>query len=89
VLKLNRALVTELPTDDAAFARAERMVERLRARGIRTIALGVETPAELCAVAALECDEVQGYYFGSPMEINRFTSLLYESHCMVSLPMIA
>jgi EAL domain-containing protein (putative c-di-GMP-specific phosphodiesterase class I) len=89
VIKLNRAFVSELPNDDMLFAKAERTIAQVHARGIRTIALGIETPAELCAVAALECDEVQGYYFGGPMEINRFTSLLFESNCTVSIPMIA
>jgi EAL domain-containing protein (putative c-di-GMP-specific phosphodiesterase class I) len=89
VIKLNRTFVSDLPNDDVVFAKAERTIAQVHARGIRTIALGIETPAELCAVAALECHEVQGYYFGSPMEINRFTSLLFESNCRVSIPMIA
>jgi EAL domain-containing protein (putative c-di-GMP-specific phosphodiesterase class I) len=89
VIKLNRAFVSELPNDDARYVKAEQTIAQVKQRGLRTIALGIETPAELCAVAALGCDEVQGYYFGSPMEINRFTSLLYESHCTVSIPMIA
>jgi EAL domain-containing protein (putative c-di-GMP-specific phosphodiesterase class I) len=88
-VKLNRAFVSSLPGDEVAFAFAERVVNDLHRRGAIVIGLGVETPAEWRAVAALECDEVQGFYFGSPMETNRFTSLLFETGCTLSVPALA
>jgi diguanylate cyclase len=88
-VKLNRAFVNSLPGDEVAFRFAERVVNDLHRRGALVIVLGVETPAEWRAVAALECDEAQGYYFASPMETNRFTSLLFESGCTLSVPILA
>jgi EAL domain-containing protein (putative c-di-GMP-specific phosphodiesterase class I) len=88
-VKLNRAFVSSLPGDEVAFRFAERVVNALHRRGALVIALGVETPVEWRAVAALECDEMQGFYFGGPMETNRFTSLLFESGCTLSVPALA
>jgi EAL domain-containing protein (putative c-di-GMP-specific phosphodiesterase class I) len=84
-VKLNRSFVRSLPGDEVAFRFAERVLNGLRRRGVNAIALGVETPAEWHAVAALGCDEAQGFYFGGPMETNRFTGLLFESGCMLSI----
>ena len=35
--------------------------------GLKVLAEGVETEAQLDALAALGCDEVQGYYFSRPV----------------------
>jgi EAL domain-containing protein (putative c-di-GMP-specific phosphodiesterase class I) len=85
MIKLNRGFVSSLPGDEIVFRFAERVVGAVRRRGLKVMALGVETQAEWRAVGALECDETQGYYFGSPMETNRFTSLLFESGCALSV----
>ena len=37
-----------------------------RALGMRTVAEGVETHEQLLELAQLQCDEVQGYFFGKP-----------------------
>lgn len=88
-IKLNRAFVSAMTPDrdEESFSRAQCWVASMREEGVRVLALGVETPTELRKIVSLGCDETQGYYFGGPMDANRFTSQLFQSGCM--LPPIA
>ncbi len=86
---MNRGCVSSLPGNEEKREVVRNTIEIAHAHGLRVLALGVETPAELSTVMELGCDEVQGFYFCSPMEVNRFTSLLYETRCKFSVPAVA
>jgi diguanylate cyclase (GGDEF)-like protein/PAS domain S-box-containing protein len=61
-LKINRSFVNELKQEDVAIIAAIiQMAHQLR---LRTIAEGVETENQLAVLTHLDCDLVQGYYFG-------------------------
>jgi EAL domain-containing protein (putative c-di-GMP-specific phosphodiesterase class I) len=47
--------------------------------GMKTIAEGVETDAELACIRAEGCDEVQGYLTGRPMLAEAATALIESS----------
>lgn len=66
-LKLDRSLVRDLPDgpEDVAIARAA--VQTGHAMGLRVVAEGVETEAQRDFLAAIGCDEGQGYLFARPM----------------------
>ncbi|MBC7202404.1 MAG: EAL domain-containing protein [Pusillimonas sp.] len=77
-LKIDQSFVRDLTRDarDRALVRA--IVDMAHALGMRTIAEGVETDAQLEALKALGCDQVQGYYFSRPLtteEFEAFSSL--------------
>lgn len=76
VLKVDRSFVAGLATDpdDAAIVRA--VVGLGHALGLLTVAEGVETPAQLDALAALGCDWAQGYLFARPAPACAITDLL-------------
>lgn len=46
------------------------------------VAEGVETVAELRALAALGCDEAQGYYLSKPMPAAEVTSWVTMRHSL-------
>jgi diguanylate cyclase (GGDEF)-like protein len=63
-LKVDRTFVAELEHDD----RVTRIVLDLaRGLGLRTVAEGVETEAQLAALRVLGCDAAQGYLLGRPV----------------------
>jgi len=66
-LKVDRSFVQGLPSnaDDAAIARA--IVAMGHSLGLKVIAEGVETPAQRAYLAALGCDELQGYLAAPPL----------------------
>jgi EAL domain-containing protein (putative c-di-GMP-specific phosphodiesterase class I) len=74
VMKLDRSLVRNLPTDrdDAAIVRA--VVATGHALGLRVVAEGVETEAQRAFLTACRCDEGQGYLFSQPVPPERLAA---------------
>jgi diguanylate cyclase (GGDEF)-like protein len=66
IIKIDRAFVSRLgdAPEDEAIVRA--VVTLVHALGKRVVAEGVETPAQLDILRALECDEAQGYLLARP-----------------------
>ena len=62
--------------EDAAIAAA--IVAMAHSLGLRVVAEGVETRAQLEVLRALRCDELQGYYFSKPVPADAFAALLRE-----------
>jgi diguanylate cyclase (GGDEF)-like protein/PAS domain S-box-containing protein len=74
-LKIDRAFVRELTsgTDDAAIVTA--ITTMARALEIRTLAEGVETPAQLAALRELGVHEYQGFLFSRPVAADQIAAL--------------
>ena len=66
-LKIDRSFVKDVTddADDAAITAA--IVAMARTLGLKTIAEGVETEAQLAFLKKLGCEEGQGYYFSRPL----------------------
>jgi diguanylate cyclase (GGDEF)-like protein/PAS domain S-box-containing protein len=66
-VKIDRSLVAGLRVDrrDAAIVRAT--IELAHSLGLVVVAVGVESQAQLDALAALGCDHAQGYLFSAPV----------------------
>ncbi|MBC7801563.1 MAG: EAL domain-containing protein [Gemmatimonadaceae bacterium] len=67
VMKLDRSLVRELPTnrEDAAIVRA--VVGTGHAMRLTVVAEGIETEAQRAFLSGIGCDEGQGYLFSHPL----------------------
>lgn len=59
---------------DAAIITA--IIQMAKALGFKTIAEGVETPAQLAFMQAKGCDEIQGYLFSKPLPAEACITLL-------------
>jgi EAL domain-containing protein (putative c-di-GMP-specific phosphodiesterase class I) len=75
-LKIDRSFVAEMLESDDARA-IVRMTTRLAEElGIRTVAEGVESEAQLLAVAQSGCDVMQGFVVARPMPLGDLTPFL-------------
>ncbi|MBQ3939727.1 MAG: bifunctional diguanylate cyclase/phosphodiesterase [Oscillospiraceae bacterium] len=67
MLKLDRSFVMHMADDLVVQEIVSAVVRIAKAKGIRTIAEGVETPQQAQQLRLLGCDYVQGYLYGKPM----------------------
>jgi diguanylate cyclase (GGDEF)-like protein len=76
VLKIDRSFVRDIPgdADDAAIATA--IISMAHSLGIEVIAEGVETVEQLRFLIGRDCDNVQGYYFSTPVPLSEVTGKL-------------
>lgn len=66
-IKIDRSFVSGIDSDERQERCARAMIEMAKGLGVRSLAEGVETPSERVMLAALGCDEVQGYGIARPM----------------------
>lgn len=67
-LKIDRLLVRDVTSDDRTAAACAAAVAIGRQLGLRVIAVGVETREQAAALAAMGCDQLQGFLFSRPMD---------------------
>lgn len=71
-LKIDQSFVRDLVQNADDRAIAATVVALGHTLGLKVIAEGVETPEQLQALEAMQCDEGQGYYWGMPMPPGEF-----------------
>lgn len=69
-VKLDQGFVRQMLDAPRCFAIVEAIVRMAHALGSDIVAEGVETEAQLAALAALECRYAQGYWIGKPMALD-------------------
>jgi diguanylate cyclase (GGDEF)-like protein len=72
-IKVDRAFVSDLSEHNEHVVIVQAVVSIARALGMTTTAEGVETEAQQQFLAALGCDEVQGYLFSAPVPVERIS----------------
>jgi len=75
-LKIDRSFVKNITNNlnDAAIAKS--IISLARTLGLKVIAEGVETRAQLAFLQTLGCDEMQGYLFSPPVPEDSFQEIL-------------
>jgi diguanylate cyclase (GGDEF)-like protein/PAS domain S-box-containing protein len=77
VLKVDRSFVRDVANDKYDEAIVASIVAIAHGLGFRVIAEGVEDDSQLRRIAALGCDEAQGFYFGRPQTLAAFEEHLH------------
>jgi diguanylate cyclase (GGDEF)-like protein len=76
ILKIDRSFVAELALKGADREIVGAVIELARRLGIRTVAEGVETPAQREILHELHCDLIQGFLLARPMPPDDVSRLL-------------
>lgn len=66
-IKMDKSLIDNLETDPKAKPKVTAIINLARELGYRTVAEGVETPAQLHFLQAQGCDQIQGYLLSKPV----------------------
>jgi diguanylate cyclase (GGDEF)-like protein len=75
-IKVDRTFVSGLTEGDEHAAIVRAVVSLARALGMMTTAEGVETSEQQRSVAALGCDEAQGFLFSAPVPVEKVPEIL-------------
>ena len=66
-LKIDRSFIKDLTTDEDDRTLTTAIIQMARGLRLKTVAEGVETQAQLDLLAALGCEEFQGYLISAPL----------------------
>lgn len=66
VVKIDRSFIQDLSTNPRTRAMVQAIITMAHGLGLRVVAEGVEQAAELQILKEMNCDAVQGFYFGQP-----------------------
>lgn len=84
VLKIDRSFVKDLDAQGVAREHAHALAQAITGLGhhlgMRVLAEGVETQAQLDALVELGCDEVQGFFFSKPVPAGDVPGALARVH---------
>jgi EAL domain-containing protein (putative c-di-GMP-specific phosphodiesterase class I) len=75
-LKVDRSFIREIPSDAEDKAIAEAIIAMGKTLSLTVVAEGVETPEQQAFLSERSCDEMQGYYFSTPVAADDFATLL-------------
>ncbi|TFV64399.1 UNVERIFIED_ORG: phosphodiesterase [Bacillus sp. AZ43] len=78
IVHLDRSLITRIDRDAQSLALCRSVIGIGRALGLDVVAEGVETPAQLAALAGSGCDFAQGFVIARPVRLSRFVQLLRD-----------
>ncbi len=66
-VKIDRSFIAGLPGDRDDLAITQAVIAMSHSLGLEVVAEGVETAEQLDVLRRLNCDHVQGYFFGKPV----------------------
>ena len=78
VLKIDRLFIKDLITDDYDKNIVSTIISMAHGLDLKVIAEGVETLEQYKLLQQMSCDEIQGYLFSKPVDIETATALLEQ-----------
>ena len=78
-LKIAKELVDNIATNEIDRDVVKSVITFAKNIGLKTIAEGVEDETQLEILRELGCDEIQGYFWGKPMNAKDFEELIKSS----------
>jgi diguanylate cyclase (GGDEF)-like protein len=75
-IKIDRSFVTEMEDNPNQRALCEAVIAMAHKLGLKVVAEGIETPAQLDLLISFGCDYGQGYLFSKPVPADKFVGAI-------------
>jgi EAL domain-containing protein (putative c-di-GMP-specific phosphodiesterase class I) len=80
IVKIDQGFIGDIERDAASHAIVMSVIDLAHTLGMSVIAEGVETRSQQAQLAAVGCDQSQGFYFSRPMSESHVDELLQDAH---------
>ena len=80
-LKIDRCFIRNIDNNKTNAVITKSVIEMAHQLGLKVVAEGIETKAELAFLVKHKCDEVQGYFLSRPLPAKEFQQLLSSNKC--------
>ncbi len=77
-IKIDRSFINNVVSKNDCQAIIRAVISMARSLKIKTVAEGVETKEQFDLLLAEGCDQIQGYYFGRPMKIEKALEAIHK-----------
>lgn len=78
-LKIDKSFIDDI-ADSTRKSLTPHIISMAKTLGLKTVAEGVETKEQVDILLAEKCDELQGYYFSRPIDIDAFVAFAQYFH---------
>jgi len=76
IIKIDKSFISDLESNDHSKALTQGTILLAKSLGIKVIAEGVETKAQLAFLQEQGCHLIQGYYFSKPLNEDKFLTFV-------------
>ncbi|MBC3766724.1 EAL domain-containing protein [Neptunicella marina] len=84
-LKIDKAFIDDIVTSEIDRHMTSAIITIAHNLGLNVVAEGVEDEKQLAILRRYQCEMIQGYLYSRPLNKDRFSTLLSESHKMKKL----
>jgi len=85
-IKIDRSFLANIESDPVSLSIVKTIIDLSRNLGLKCIAEGIETEAQVAILRMLGCQAMQGYYFSRPVSLDQACGLLSETSSAVHRP---
>ncbi|WP_071393501.1 EAL domain-containing protein [Bacillus tuaregi] len=82
VIKIDRSFIKGIPEDADSIDIVSAVIQLSKKLKLHFVAEGVETEEQLRFLKKLHCEEIQGYLYSKPLEVEKFEALLKVGVCL-------
>lgn len=84
-VKVDRSFLSAIETSEVGRTVLKSIVELCKGVGCTAVVEGVETQSQADIVTQLGFDRIQGFYYGKPLEVTHFKTILEQQQAKVKL----
>jgi len=83
ILKIDKSFIDDIPEETGDRAIVQAIISMSHAVGMKVVAEGVETKAQVEYLKAVGCDYIQGYYYSKPLPLTTLITRIDSSYLLL------